>query len=54
MGVIRPSQKAVYSIYGTRADWIKNKLNSIITDVAKDPKLKDVIFSKDFEKNIAW
>lgn len=52
MGVIRPSQKAVYSIYGTRADWIKNKINSIITDVEKNPKLKDEIFSKDFEKNI--
>lgn len=52
MGVIRPSQKAVYSIYGTRADWIKNQINSIITDVEKNPKLKDEIFSKDFEKNI--
>ena len=52
MGVIRPSQKAVYSIYGTRADWIKNKINSIITDVEKNPKLKDEIFSKDFNKNI--
>lgn len=52
MGVIRPSQKAVYSIYGTRADWIKNQINSIITDVEKNPKLKDEIFSKDFNKNI--
>ena len=39
MGVIRPSQKAVYSIYGTRADWIKNQIYSIITDVGINPKL---------------
>ncbi|MGL4616929.1 MAG: glucose PTS transporter subunit IIA [Mycoplasmoidaceae bacterium] len=44
LGVIKPSKKAVYAIYGTRADWIKNQINTIITDVEKNPKLKDEIF----------
>ena len=39
-------------MYGSRADWIKNQINSIITDEEKNPKIKDEIFSKDFTKNI--
>ncbi|MGL5591268.1 MAG: glucose PTS transporter subunit IIA [Mycoplasmoidaceae bacterium] len=44
LGVIKPSKKAVYAIYGTRADWIKNQINTIISDVEKNPKLKEEIF----------
>lgn len=52
LGVIKPSKKAVYSIYGTRADWIKNQINNIISDVEKNPKLKDEIFNNESVKKI--
>lgn len=46
-GVIKPSAKSAYAIYGTKADYYKGFINEIISNINKDPSLKDVYFSSE-------
>lgn len=52
MGTIKPSNDSLYSIYGAKADFLKNKINEIIAAVQKDPSLEEQLFSGNAANNL--
>ncbi|MGL5590783.1 MAG: glucose PTS transporter subunit IIA [Metamycoplasmataceae bacterium] len=45
-GVIKPSAQSVYSIFGAKADLIKNEIMRIQDEIHEDPELESKLFSE--------
>ncbi len=46
-GIMHPSATSVYSVFGPKADIIKNKINDLFDNIKENPKLKDSLLSLD-------